>query len=122
MPNRWNWLTVDLVPIPITTHVVAVLAIDHGVVAGILASVTGDLLLSNASWKCVKTSAVTQPDWFAPNYNDSWWPAAVIISSNPDPGHGLVAAISRNASWIWTAAGCSDSRVLCRGRMDVPTR
>jgi len=128
LPNRLTWEFVAVVPIPATTQVVAVSASDLGVVAGILLSVAGDLLVTNASWKCVNSpSSVTtntpKLNWFAPNFDDSQWLAASGIVPNPNPQHhGLIAAISRNASWIWTAAGIADSRVFCRGRMNGQQR
>jgi len=128
LPNRQNWQAVDVVRIPTTTQVIAVSASDSGVVAGILASVTGDRLLSNASWKCVNPgnnmfTNTPVREWFSPNYDDTMWPAASVILPNPNPRyHGLIAAISRNAKWIWTAAGIGDSRVYCRGRMNAKQR
>jgi hypothetical protein len=124
LPNRLDWRYTDVVSIPTTTQVVAVYGGDYGVVAGILASVTGDLLLTNGSWKCANadqmpSSSTPQFSWFQPDYDDSQWPAAAVILTNPNNIHGNLAAISHNANWIWTIAGVQNSRVLCRGRMNA---
>jgi hypothetical protein len=123
LPNRFNWPAVDVVSIPSTAQVVAVYGSDYGVVAGILLSAAGDLLVTDGSWKCVSADNVPSTsteslDWYVPGYDDSQWPAASVILANPNGIHGDIASISHNAKWIWTAAGIQNSRVLCRGRMN----
>jgi hypothetical protein len=123
LPNRLDWPSVDVVSIPRTTQVVAVFGSDAGVIAGILASAAGDLLLTNGSWKCVDkdnvpASSTPSLAWSMPDYDDSEWPAASVIVPNPNDIHHDIAAISHNAKWIWTEDGIENSRVLCRGRMN----
>jgi hypothetical protein len=111
--NAARWTTADVIRIPATTRVIAVSARDRGVVAGILAEVSGDGLVTDKSWKCT-TRAYS--NWMKPNYDDTRWPAAI------QGRRWKISAISSKAKWIWTAKYLSpriDPRVYCRGHLSA---
>jgi len=106
-------------------------------VAGILASVDGNALVTGASWRCTANNLDTSSadvssadtssqtggsiitNWFATSFNDSSWPAAIISGTNTvSDSHGYLSQISSNARWIWTSnyqGRSCDQTVYCRG-------
>jgi hypothetical protein len=94
------------------------------VVAGMIASVTNDYVLSNTlQWKCVTAVPNNDPSWPSKQYvESSAWKSAVFAGDNvPYPAniHGRVAA-SLNADWIWTknyGNTTIDKTVYCRTKI-----
>jgi hypothetical protein len=86
------------------------------VVAGILASVDDDELVTDESWKCTTRFTVS---WMSPSFDDNSWPAAAIAGTNSASDiHKVLADIDPKAKWIWTknnAEPTIDSTVYCRG-------
>jgi hypothetical protein len=87
------------------------------VVAGILASVDGDKLVTGKSWKCTTTQ---QADgWTSSLFNDNSWPDAVISGTNTASDiHGNLPEVHSSANWIWTSnfqGDKIDGTVYCRG-------
>lgn len=110
-----SWRTAKSFPIPAASQVLAVKAESASPnIAGLLASINDDYLLSGADWKCSASSAT---NWKQANFDDSQWRPAVVTDSNPGNRHPepAVDGISNNASWIWT--GNSDSTVYCRASL-----
>jgi len=86
------------------------------VVSGILASVDGDKLVTDKSWKCT-TQLVN--GWTSIVFDDNSWSDAVIAGTNTASDiHGNLPQIHSSASWIWTANHKDpsiDKTVYCRG-------
>lgn len=118
------WQLPDEVNLSPYSRLVSILVTDTSFsCAGILASVTGDYLVTDASWKC---SAQNFPGWYVLGFDDSSWSDAYVIGKNGDvtaPSECSILteipSISPNASWIWTAsmanAPAYDPLVFCRG-------
>ena len=69
IPANGNDLTqTKCFPLPAGAVQIAVACTDSGVQAGLLAWVTGDILLTDGSWTCTKTM---YPNWMSTNYSDS---------------------------------------------------
>jgi hypothetical protein len=119
LPNAANWKKVDVVKIPARTRVIGVSARDKGVVAGILASISGKRdFVTDAKWKCTKKMPAIPSTWSELSYDDSEWPEATVAGNNPDKWHGTITSIDSKAKWIWTAnylpKPTIDSLVYCR--------
>lgn len=118
-----DWKTVDGLQLSPHSRLVAILAADSSeTCAGILASVTDDYLVTDATWKCV---VGPPPNWHRFDFDDSAWPSAYVIGPNgnvtwPDECKVLteVPTVSQNANWIWTptiaGAPVYDHAVYCR--------
>ena len=113
-----DWTRTKCLPLPPAPVQIAVEGADAGVVAGMLASVTGDILLTNSSWKCTK---IWYTNWMSTTYNDAAWPGAYVIGLNGVSPWGVRPGISTNASWIytrnWGKTTAADSPVYCRRMM-----
>lgn len=87
------------------------------VVAGILASVDGEKLVTGKSWKC--TTAEQVDGWTSSSFNDNSWPDAVISGTNTASDiHGNLPQVHSSANWIWTSnfkGDKIDGTVYCRG-------
>jgi hypothetical protein len=90
-----DYASVKTVPVPANARVLAVHGTDTGGGAGLWASVTGDALLSDASWKM---SEVLRNGWEQPNYDDSSWDNAIDHGGLNDRYKPLISA---NARRIW---------------------
>ena len=91
------------------------------VVAGFLASVDDDSLVSDETWKC---SAVYTENWMLPSFDDSKWSNAAISGTNTvSDVHKVLSDISEKAKWIWTAkyndSTTIDKTVYCRGYISM---
>ena len=118
-----NVSAVDEILLPPYGRLIAVTAIDTtSTCAGILASVTGDYLVTDASWKCHTDSS---PQWYTLGFNDLNWMNAYVIGPNNNvtwpPECSIlneVSSISQNASWIWTPSIVNtpyyDDIIYCR--------
>lgn len=118
-----DWKTVDGLQLSPHSRLVAILAADSSeTCAGILASVTDDYLVTDATWKCV---VGPPPNWYRFELDDSAWPSAYVIGPNgnvtwPDECKVLteIPTVSQNANWIWTptiaGAPVYDHAVYCR--------
>ena len=87
------------------------------VVAGILASVDGDKLVTSKSWKCTTTRQVD--GWTSSLFDDNSWPDAVTAGTNTASDfHANLPQVHSSASWIWTSnfkGDKIDGTVYCRG-------
>lgn len=104
-------------------QLIAVTGIDTtGTCAGIIASVTDDIFVTNASWKCTTNPP---PAWYTLGFDDDGWTDAYVIGPNhnvtsPAPCSALngIPSISPNASWIWTPSILGtplyDDIIFCR--------
>ena len=85
--------------------------------AGILASVDGDKLVTDKSWKC--TTTPQSAGWASSSFDDNSWPFAVIAGTNTASDiHGNLRQVHASASWIWTSnfkGSKIDGTVYCRG-------
>ena len=85
-------------------------------VSGILASVEGNKLVTDKSWKCTTNYYA---GWMATSFDDSTWPDAVIAGTNTQADiHKNLPAIDSSDVWIWTGNNKNpqiDSTVYCRG-------
>ena len=89
--------------LPLGTRVIAVKATNVGGPAGLVASVTGDSLVTDESWLCSDTLS---NGWSNPYFDDSKWNKAVSQGVNdaairPWGGWGKRPLISDKAKWIW---------------------
>ena len=111
--NGNDWTQTKCFPLPTFPVQIAVQCTDSGVQAGLLASVTGDILLTDGSWKCTKT---LYPNWMSTNYSASAWPGAYVIGLNGLSPWDVRPGISANASWIYTTnyLNNADTPVYCR--------
>jgi hypothetical protein len=98
-PSAKDWRVVKTVKLPRGSRVIAVKATDVGLWAGLLASVTGEKLLSDRSWK---VSTVESADWMKPEFDDSQWETATELGPNGMNPWKAKEKISNNAKWIWT--------------------
>ena len=105
--NNWR-LSTEYV-IPGNTRVISVSGKDNGYDYGILGSLSNGMI-TNASWKCKDHE---YPRWNFPDFDDSNWPAAVVVAKHGDSPWGNRPRIASNAKWIWTA-GENDQKVYCR--------
>ena len=67
--------------------------------AGLLASVTGDRLLTDGTWK---VSTVEAADWTKPEFNDNDWEQATVVGQHGMDPWKTRNLISTKAQWIWT--------------------
>lgn len=121
--NEDRWYLSDDVNLSPDNRLISILANDaSNTCGGILASVTGDYLVSDASWKC---STENPPGWYSLGFDDSSWSDAYVIGRNGEvttPNHcnilTEIPSISSNASWIWTASIANapkyDTTIFCR--------
>ena len=113
-----DWTQTKCLPLPPAPVQIAVEGADVGIVAGMLASVSDDILLTDSSWKCTKT---LYTNWTSNTYNDSAWPGAYVIGLNGLSPWGVRPGISIRASWIYTAnygqTNAANSPVYCRRMM-----
>jgi hypothetical protein len=98
-PTAKDWTVTKRVKLPAASRVIAVKATDRGLWAGLLASVTGDTLLSDASWK---VSTVAPVGWTSPDFDDSQWEQATELGRHGMDPWKPRNQISTNAKWIWT--------------------
>jgi hypothetical protein len=98
-------------------NVLRVFCLMNQVVAGILASVDGDKLVTGKSWRCTTTQQVD--GWASTLFDDNSWPDAVISGTNTASDiHGNLPQVDSSASWIWTSNNKGDKidgTVYCRG-------
>src|SRR6218665_4193658 len=72
-----NVSAVDEILLPPYGRLIAVTAIDTtSTCAGILASVTGDYVVTDASWKCHTDNSL---QWYTLGFNDMNWTNAYVI-------------------------------------------
>ena len=67
-----DWTRTKCLPLPAAPVQIAIEGTNAESVAGMLASVTGNIPLTNSSWKCTKTF---HTNWMSTTYDDSVWPA-----------------------------------------------
>ena len=92
--------------------VLAVSAVDGGVLAGILGE-TSTGVMTDASWKC---SMTLQTGWHLTSFDDSGWSNAVITGTNGDgnPWQRSISGISTQAKWIWADVTPYVGTTYCR--------
>jgi hypothetical protein len=71
-----KWQSVKVVKIPRGTRVLSVKATNLGKNPGLLASITGDRLLSDSNWKVL--GSTPSNDWTSVSYNDNQWKNARV--------------------------------------------
>jgi hypothetical protein len=99
-PIAKKWESVKVVRIPNGARVLAVKATNYGKNPGLLASVTGDRLLTDSTWK-LTTSKPTN-DWTSVAFNDAHWKYATVKAIHGGaPWNRKIDKISNNAYWIW---------------------
>jgi hypothetical protein len=70
---------------------------------GLLASITGDRLVSDGTWKVFVSTPSN--DWTSVSYNDNQWTNARVKAANGGaPWNVKIDKISNNAKWIWSAS------------------
>ena len=79
--------------------------------AGILASTTDGVILTNSTWRCSNISSVS---WADVDFDDSSWTPAVDIGQNGVGPWGPVSSINGNAMWIWNNRQFTDLTIHCR--------
>ena len=105
------------------THLIAVACANTLGPGGLLVSI-GNLLVSNAKWKCSRT-AKNAVDWYKVNFNDSAWNNAFKILDTGISSWGQISSWSQTgfsipAQWIWadenwkTATGEVHETIYCR--------
>jgi len=99
-PSAKDWMQTKKVTLPAKARVIAVKATDRGLQAGLLASVTGDSLLSDKTWK-VSTTEVD--GWTSPDFDDSQWQPVTEIGPHGMNPWKTRSMISPKATWIWSA-------------------
>lgn len=121
-----DWQNTDEITLSATNRLIAVLAADSSqACAGILASVTDDFLVTDATWKC---KVGPPPRWYLFEFDDSDWPSAYVIGPNdnvtwPEACKVLTEnpSVSKTANWIWTSTipdtPYYDSVIHCRAYM-----
>jgi hypothetical protein len=115
LQHPYNWTYSDTVRVPASARVLAVYAVDLGVVAGILAS--GAHFTTDSSWRC---SNYLYPFWNEWWFDDRFWSHATEIGRHNTPGDhwGTISGISLDAKWIWSPkyifSELSDNHIYCR--------
>jgi hypothetical protein len=95
-----KWQTVKIVKIPRGTRVLGVKATNYGTNPGLLASITGDRILSDGSWKF--TTSAASNDWATVSFNDAQWKNARVKAVHGGaPWNVTFQNISKRANWIW---------------------
>jgi hypothetical protein len=96
-----KWQSVKVVKIPRGTRVLSVKATNLGKNPGLLASITGDRLLSDSNWKVL--GSTPSNDWTSVSYNDNQWKNARVKAVHGGaPWNVKIEKISNNAKWIWS--------------------
>ena len=112
VPNHANWGSTDTVDLPASTRVIAVEGINSAPgYAGILASTTDGVILTNSAWRC---SNILSVSWADVDFDDSSWTPAVDIGQNGVSPWGPVSSIKSNAMWIWNNQQVTDLTIYCR--------
>jgi hypothetical protein len=112
-----KWQSVKVVKIPRGTRVLSVKATNLGKNPGLLASITGDRLLSDSNWKVL--GSTPSNDWTSVSYNDNQWKnARVKAPYGGAPWNVKIEKISNNAKWIWSASD-ADSVVYFRAYLGL---
>merc|ERR1712151_285230 len=91
--------------------------IHPGTPAGIILS-TSSGLVTDKSWKCIKSYDISPKIWTAPGFNDDSWPYAVSFGYNGVGPWGSKPGISPSAQWIW--AEDDPTTVYCRKKLEIP--
>ncbi|KAK6173566.1 hypothetical protein SNE40_016991 [Patella caerulea] len=106
--NDNDWTKSSIIGIPDNTQVIAIKCLDYGVVGGIKLALSNGVK-TDRTWKC---SATYEYGWETPEFNDGYWPYAVL----PDFDWGSQpAALNGRAQWIWTTGFWGqDTTVYCR--------
>ena len=112
-----NWTVATKIIIPSGTKVVAIHAKDHGGVAAILGSFSNGQV-TDATWKCHLYPVPSK--WASADFNDSFWPAAVVHKQGSTVWGTKIQNISNDAKWIWTEDKDVDNEVYCRVRLLWP--
>lgn len=95
-----DYRSVKVVKIPRNTKVLGVKATNRGTNPGLIASITGDKLVSDNTWKF--TTSVDSENWASPSYDDTKWKNARIKAVHGGaPWNITFNQISRKANWIW---------------------
>jgi len=93
-----DWTQTKVAKLPRRSRVIAVKVTDTGVAAGLLASATGDYLLTDENWLVSDTLV---DGWNKPNFDDSKWTKATPQGNHGVQPWGTRPQISSNAKWIW---------------------
>ena len=93
-----DWQQTKVAKLPRRSRVIAVKVTDRGVAAGLLASVTGDYLLTDENWVVSDTLV---DGWNKPEFDDSKWTKATTEGNHGVQPWGTRPQISSNAKWIW---------------------
>lgn len=104
-----KWIKATDFVIPGNTRVISVMVKAWGFQHGLLGSLSNGLL-TNESWKCTRD---LYPGWNFPDFDDSNWPAALVLAKHGALPWGTIAGIATTAKWIWTA-GPGFNIVYCR--------
>lgn len=110
-----NWTVADNVSLSPTNRLIAIMAVDSSEqCAGIIASVTGDFLVTDSSWRCSPNGEINWQDLGWPD--DGWDPAFVMgsnfnVTSPTRCGDVLtgIPEISEDANWLWNSTILNDN-------------
>jgi len=111
LPTTNDWTQTKVAKLPRGSRVVAVKVVDQGIAAGLLASATGDYLLTDENWVCSDTLV---DGWNKPNFDDSKWVKATNQGKNGVAPWNTRPQISQNAAWIWNKDTKQDKTSVVR--------
>lgn len=118
LPNTRNVTAPDSYTLSSSNRIIAFQGINIAIgCPGVIASVTGEYLLTNSTWKCSDDSG--GQDWALIGFDDSSWPPGVEIKQN-DPNSTVcpelpyMETINTNAYWLWVEDTVIEV-VYCRG-------
>ena len=116
LTNGNNWDQADSAGLTETNRLIAVRAAGDEICGGLLASFSGDYVLTDGNWKCDKYQ---YSNWNNLGFDDSAWLSAIEFGNNV-VGHTTcsnlrgVPGISDNAKWIWVSEQ-TEREIFCRG-------
>lgn len=100
-PKAKNWRETKIAKIPKGTRVLGIKATNRGVNPGLIASVTGNRLFTDHTWKF--TTSTPSKDWAAVSYDAKTWKnARVLARHGREPRNVKIEHISDSAYWIWS--------------------
>ena len=77
-----------------------------------LASRRDDIIVTDRTWRCASV-VEDGSEWFAEDFDDGHWPAAVEAAPNDGSLHPRVAGVAEEAQWIGTVSTSGDE-LYCR--------
>ncbi|ESO06575.1 hypothetical protein HELRODRAFT_160758 [Helobdella robusta] len=102
-PNAKVWSLTDTYNFHGQHHIIAIKSQNLGGTGGLIARTSNNNILTNSTWKCTR---VFYNGWYEMDYNDLFWPDAVVGKREQDTANAMPTL--KPALWITDATDCYD--------------